>query len=98
MSVAALLNYTYDDYIHWEGEWELIEGVAVSMAPAPMKIHQRLAAEIFKALHQGQEDECSECEILYEIDWHKVLGDNDNSILLTKKRYRNWKVTRLGAR
>ena len=69
MSVAALLNYTYDDYIHWEGEWELIEGIAVSMAPAPMKIHQRLAAEIFKALHQGQEDECSECEILYEIDW-----------------------------
>ena len=69
MSVAEILNYTYTDYIHWEGEWELIDGAPVSMAPAPMKIHQRLAAEIFMALNLGLEEECSECEILYETDW-----------------------------
>ncbi len=69
MSMAEILNYTYEDYLNWEGEWELIEGAPVSMAPAPTKIHQRLAAEMFKALHLGLKDECSECEILYETDW-----------------------------
>ena len=69
MSVAALLNYTYADYSQWEGEWELIEGIPVSMAPAPMKIHQRLAGEIFMALNKKMGDECSLCELLYEVDW-----------------------------
>ena len=69
MSVVEILNYTYADYLNWEGEWELIDGVPVSMAPAPMKIHQRLAGEIFMALNQVREEDCSECEILYETDW-----------------------------
>lgn len=69
MSVATLLNYTYDDYVNWEGEWELIDGSPISMSPAPMKIHQRLAAEIFMALNQDMQDECSLCEVLYEVDW-----------------------------
>ena len=69
MSIAEILNYTYEDYLNWEGEWELIEGAPVSMAPAPTKIHQRLAAEMFMALHLGLKEECSACEILYETDW-----------------------------
>jgi len=69
MSVAALLNYTYDDYAKWEGEWELIDGIPVSMAPAPAKIHQRLAGGIFMALNEGMKEECTRCEVLYEVDW-----------------------------
>ncbi len=30
MSIAKLLNYTYDDYKNWEGDWELIDGIPVS--------------------------------------------------------------------
>ncbi len=69
MTVATILNYTYDDYINWEGEWELIEGIPVSMAPAPVKIHQRLAGEIFMALNQSMKEDCTLCEVLYEVDW-----------------------------
>jgi len=69
MSVAALLNYTYDDYANWEGEWELIEGLPVSMAPAPVKIHQRIAGEIYMSLNQNMQKECGLCEVLYEVDW-----------------------------
>lgn len=69
MSVASLLHYTYDDYANWEGDWELIEGIPVSMAPAPVKIHQRIAGEIFMALNQSMQDECVLCEALYEVDW-----------------------------
>jgi len=69
MSVAALLNYTYDDYKQWEGEWELIDGAPVSMAPAPVKIHQRLSGEIFMALKETMQNNCIDCEVLYEVDW-----------------------------
>jgi Uma2 family endonuclease len=70
MSVAAILNYTYDDYKHWEGEWELIEGYPVSMAPAPMRIHQNIATEILFALKSTIDEKCCpECIISYENDW-----------------------------
>jgi len=69
MSVISLLNYTYDDYKNWEGDWELIDGVPVSMAPAPMRIHQKIASELFFQLKQELNDACEECEILYETDW-----------------------------
>jgi Uma2 family endonuclease len=69
MSVATLLNYTYNDYAQWEGEWELIDGAPVSMAPAPTKKHQRLAGEIFMNLNQNMQENCSFCEVLYEVDW-----------------------------
>lgn len=66
-------RYTYDDYSLWEGEWELIEGIPVSMAPAPMRIHQQIASELFFAFRQVIDDEC-ECEVLYETDW-KLSND-----------------------
>jgi len=70
MSVAALLNYTYDDYMQWEGEWELIDGAPVSMAPAPMRIHQNIAAEIlFELKSTLDEESCPECVLSYENDW-----------------------------
>ncbi len=70
MSVSALLNYTYNDYIQWEGEWELIGGIPVSMAPAPMRIHQNIATEILFALKSSMDEEsCPECILSYENDW-----------------------------
>ena len=69
MSVAQILNYTYEDYKGWEGSWELIDGIPVSMAPAPMKIHQKIASELFFQLKQELSDDCEACEVLYETDW-----------------------------
>ena len=40
--MCAYEYYTYDDYIHWEGDWELIDGIAYAMAPSPLKSHQNL--------------------------------------------------------
>ena len=63
-------SYTFDDYQEWEGRWELIEGVAYSMAPAPYPKHQRVALRIAKEL--GDHLVCSnkECEIyISPIDW-----------------------------
>jgi len=60
--------YSYDDYKQWEGEWELIDGIAYSMAPAPMKKHQSIATEIIYNL-RSQTENCSHCEVLGEIDY-----------------------------
>ncbi len=41
-----LPHYTYDDYVHWEGHWELIEGHPIAMSPLPIPEHQRVASEL----------------------------------------------------
>jgi Uma2 family endonuclease len=46
-------RYTYADYLKWtEGQrWELIDGVAYSMSPAPSVQHQRVSRELQGQLH-----------------------------------------------
>jgi Uma2 family endonuclease len=43
-------RYTYQDYLSWpEGErYELIDGVAYAMSPAPTTGHQRILGELFR--------------------------------------------------
>ena len=33
--------YSYRDYVEWEDRWELIDGIAYNMTPAPYPKHQR---------------------------------------------------------
>jgi len=67
------IHYTYDDYKLWEGDWELYDGIAVSMAPAPMRKHQSLESEIITELN-NQLDDCMMCEVLAEVDY-KISND-----------------------
>ncbi|WP_021169159.1 hypothetical protein SOV_39580 [Sporomusa ovata DSM 2662] len=43
-------RYTYGEYVTWDDNecWELIDGVAYNMSPAPSRRHQEVAGEIFK--------------------------------------------------
>ena len=63
-----LPSYTYEDYKRWEGRWELIGGVPYAMAPAPVKLHQKLVGMIFAQIEQKRQ-ECLECEVLIDSDW-----------------------------
>ena len=69
MGALELLDrYTYDDYKKWEGRWELIDGIAYAMSPAPYLKHQRIAARIWKELQDNLE--CEECEAyIAPVDW-----------------------------
>jgi Uma2 family endonuclease len=67
------IHYTYDDYKLWKGEWELFGGIPVAMSPAPMRIHQSIAAAIITEIN-NQLEECSECEVLGEVDY-KISDD-----------------------
>ncbi|MCP4216524.1 MAG: Uma2 family endonuclease [bacterium] len=45
-------KFTYGDYLKWDdGErWELIDGEAYNMTPAPRRIHQEISGELFVQL------------------------------------------------
>jgi len=65
---TELPKYTYADYQHWEGDWELIAGIPYAMAPAPVKIHQLLVGYLFREFSEHL-DACPVCEVLLDEDW-----------------------------
>ncbi len=51
--------YTYADWKTWEGRWELINGKAYNMTPAPSSEHQFAVGELYFALrHFFQNKHC----------------------------------------
>ncbi len=72
MSFALIERYTYDDYVKWEGDWELIDGMPLAMAPAPMRIHQQISGEILRYF-LNETEECEDCEASMEVDYK--IGD-----------------------
>lgn len=66
-SAAVLERYTLDDFYHWEGDWELIGGIPLAMAPSPGVTHQRVARRFQRQFDEAF-DQCANCEVFYEID------------------------------
>jgi len=52
----------------WEGDWELIEGIAFAMSISAGFIHQRVSSLIHWQLMNSIKD-CNGCIALFEIDW-----------------------------
>jgi Uma2 family endonuclease len=76
MSLAEkyLPRYTVEDYRLWEGDWELIEGIAYAMAPSPFGKHQKVIAELIVQL-SDQIKPCDKiCRIYPELDW--IISDD----------------------
>lgn len=62
-------GYTLDDWKSWEGRWELIDGVAYDMTPAPSFEHQRISTKLVVAIAQALEEAMhksggGDCEVL----------------------------------
>jgi Uma2 family endonuclease len=76
MSAAKryLPHYTVEDYARWEGDWELWDGIAVSMSPGPFGRHQRVAARLIYSLQRSIEQEKCSAEVVYELDW--IIGND----------------------
>jgi Uma2 family endonuclease len=64
---AAVERYTAADYRQWEGDWELIDGLAYAMAPSPVVAHQDVSMRLSILLCDALEN-CPLCRPLYEID------------------------------
>ncbi len=63
-----LPHYTYDDYLRWEGNWELIYGIPYAMSPAPKLDHQAISNNIAQLLGNLLSD-CATCQALLPVDW-----------------------------
>jgi Uma2 family endonuclease len=46
-------RFTYADYLAWDDDqrWELIDGVAFCMSPAPSRLHQKWLGDLFAQFH-----------------------------------------------
>ncbi len=64
----AIEYYTYDDYKQWDGEWELIDGIAYAMAPSPVISHRAIASAIAGELFTSTR-RCKQCLVVVEQDW-----------------------------
>ena len=68
LKIEELPHYTYDDYLQWEGEWEIIHGIPYAMTPAPRIKHQRLSVKIATQLENLLKN-CVDCQTLMPVDW-----------------------------
>ncbi len=66
-------HYTYDDYKLWNGDWEIIYGVAYAMSPAPMIEYQSISSKIARYLDEALE-KCHKYRSLLPVDW-KISED-----------------------
>jgi len=73
LKLEYLPHYTYEDYVAWEGRWEIIEGIPYAMSPAPMKKHQFISSNIGWQLKNLLKD-CKRCKALLPVDW-KIAED-----------------------
>jgi Uma2 family endonuclease len=72
-AIRLLPHYTYEDWINWEGQWELIEGIPYAMSPMPVPHHQRIAASLTSQFYYSLKD-CTNCKVYQPIDY-KVADD-----------------------
>ena len=70
-----LPHYTYEDWVQWEGRWELIDGHPIAMSPAPVPRHQRLVADSIIELGIAlRKKKCKHCFVYDAIDY-KISED-----------------------
>ncbi len=67
-------HYTYEDYIHWEGRWELIEGHPIAMSPLPIPQHQQSSADIIYEFKDSLKKTCKNCKVYSPLDY-KISDD-----------------------
>jgi Uma2 family endonuclease len=74
--------YTYGDYRQWQGDerWELIDGEAQLMSPAPRIQHQRVAGALYRQIAQFLEGHACEALIApFDVRLPKA-GEADDAV------------------
>jgi Uma2 family endonuclease len=89
-AIKILPYYTYDDYVQWEGKWEIIDGIPYAMSPSPTPKHQMIANTLGALFYYGLKD-CRQCKVYQAIDY-KIAEDTilqpDISILCQSTRHK----------
>lgn len=72
-AIKILPHYTYEDYEHWEGKWELIDGVPYAMSPQPVPKHQRIAVNLSSEFRLAFKN-CKKCVVYQPLDY--IIADD----------------------
>ena len=72
-AIKILPHYTYEDYVQWEGKWELIDGIPYAMSPAPTPKHQLIANNLGSLFYIALKN-CTLCKAYQAIDY-KITED-----------------------
>lgn len=80
MSTKAkiLPNYTYDDYRHWQDNWELIDGIPYAMRPSASPKHQLVASNLNSLFFIELDQKACACKVYHPVD----IKITDNTILV----------------
>ncbi len=75
--------WTYTDYLTWDDSqrWELIDGIAFDMSPAPSRQHQELSGELFRQLANYLKDKpCNVYDAPFDLRLSEKPNSSDNYI------------------
>lgn len=72
-AVKILPYYTYEDYLQWEGKWEIIDGIPYAMSPALTPKHQIIGANLLAEFRFALK-KCSHCHVSQPVDY-KISED-----------------------
>lgn len=64
-----LPQYTYEDYLLWEGRWELIDGIPYAMAPMPVPEHQWIAGNLHAEFREALKRADRKCKVYQPLDY-----------------------------
>ncbi|MBC7887992.1 MAG: Uma2 family endonuclease [Ferruginibacter sp.] len=64
-------RYTYQDYLLWKGDWELVNGYPYAMAPSPVRTHQWFSNKFMQKASNKIDEFASGCNCgaYAELDW-----------------------------
>lgn len=68
-AVKILPSYTFEDWLQWEGQWELIYGIPYAMSPMPIPEHQRIAVNMCVEFRQSLKGCKNKCRVYQPIDY-----------------------------
>lgn len=74
VSNKIIPHYTYEDYVRWEGRWELIEGHPIANSPLPVPQHQQSSADLIYEFKDALKKSCKDCKVYSPLDY-KVSDD-----------------------
>ena len=67
-AIKYIPEYNFNDYLKWEGHWELYDGIAISMSPMASPSQQKIASNINTILQNLLNSNDCDCNVYQPID------------------------------
>ena len=69
-----LPHYTVKDYMQWQGDWQLFDGLAIAMTPSPFGRHEQIVVNLIYELTANIHRHECDCRVYAGLDW--IVSDD----------------------